>query len=140
MGFYIECPSPHGKAGWIVGNYQGEMLSGVPASYRDIPEGKALIVVVDNEIFEAAGFCSGEQEFAVFADPQDLRPKMWLLIGRTEAELASGYHRPAGSFPDYSVQDPQAVKDAAALVKASARPGETSRETVARITREGVPA
>jgi hypothetical protein len=137
MGYYIETPAVHGKAQWIADNYEGEKLTFLPASYSDIPEGKALIGIVDNGIFEAAGFCFSEQEFATFADPQDHRPKTWVLIGRTEAELASGFFRPQGSFPDYSVLDPQSVKDAAAKVRANARAGENSRETVARMSREG---
>jgi len=38
-----------------------------------------LICVVDNGLFEAAGYCYSEEEFKVFNDPNDWRPKTWLV-------------------------------------------------------------
>jgi hypothetical protein len=112
MGYYIEAPEVHGKVQWIVDNYDGKVVA-LPASYDAIPEGKGLIVVVDNGIFEAAGFAYSEEEFRVFSNISDYRPKTWLLIDRAVAEVATGYRRGPGSLPYYRVLDPAAVKEEA---------------------------
>lgn len=57
MGYYIQTPENKNKAGQIVKLYNGEELSEMPEKYEDIPEGKALIVVVSNVSFDAALFC-----------------------------------------------------------------------------------
>jgi hypothetical protein len=114
VGYYIEVPSNHGKARLIIAGealmrdgtgaivtappYKAAGLPYPPASFAEIPEGSALICVVDNGIFEAAGFCYDEREFAAFTDPGDTRPKEWLLMDRGTAEICSGYRNrhPAG--------------------------------------------
>ena len=92
MGYYIEIPgSNFNKAATIVREHGGELLSESPTSYAAIPVGKALIVVVDNGYFEAAGFCYNECEFRVFASPQEFRPRQYVLLDRVTAEQLSGY-------------------------------------------------
>jgi hypothetical protein len=46
-----------------------------------------LICVVDNGLFEAAGYCYSEDEFRAFTDPTDHRPKVWLVHPKAK-ELA----------------------------------------------------
>jgi hypothetical protein len=92
VGHYIQTPGAnHGKAAIIAYDHSGEILRDQPRSYAGIPEGKALIVVVDNGAFEAAGFCFNEEEFKAFTLPYDLRPKQYGLIDRAKAEKLSGY-------------------------------------------------
>lgn len=110
MGYYIEAPVLHGKAQYLAQAYDAELLDAAPASYDAIPEGKGLVVVVDNGIFEAAGFCYSEDEFAEFTRPGERRPRTFVLMDRKVAEIASGFNREPGSFPDYSVKDPEVVK------------------------------
>jgi len=112
VGYYIETPTTHGKADYLTAHYDAQVVDR-PASYAGIPEGKALIVVVSNGIFEAAGFAYSEREFDAFVNPSDQRPKTFLLMDRREAELASGYNREQGSMPDFSVRNPQEVRRAA---------------------------
>jgi hypothetical protein len=101
MGHYIETMSAHGKAATILAKVPGTTrVQGTPR-WEDLPEGKAYICVVDNYIFEAAGFAYSEAEFNVFADPKDSRPKEWLIMDRVKAEELSGFNNPGG-FPDYS--------------------------------------
>jgi hypothetical protein len=38
-----------------------------------------LICVVENAMFDAAGFAYNEEEFDEFNDPNDHRPKRWLV-------------------------------------------------------------
>jgi hypothetical protein len=92
MGFYIEAPSPKDKAAFLVKEHGAELLFPSPESLSDLPEDKALVVVVDNGIFEAAAFCYSDAELEAFKmTPMDLRPRTWLLMDREKAEELSGY-------------------------------------------------
>lgn len=134
MGYYIEAPAVHGKAGYLVMTYGAERVTR-PASFASIPEGKALVMVIDNGIFEAAGFIYSEREFEDVVS-SDGRPREFLYMDRLTTELLSGYHRPNGSMPNYSVLDPASVKAAVARVKAEAKDGETVPETLKRLAEE----
>lgn len=92
MGFYIQVPENKDKAKQIEVEYNGTIIP-PPSSFSEIPLDKALIVVVDNEFFEAAGYAYNEQEFLEFTDPNDPRPKQFVLIDRLKAEQLSGYER-----------------------------------------------
>jgi len=98
MGFYIEVPENTNKAEQIRDLYGGEIVQTVPLDYSKIPEGKALIVVVDNGLFEAAGFCFNEPEFRVFTDILELRPRKFVYLDRDKAEELSGFK---GSWADH---------------------------------------
>lgn len=89
MGYYIEVPESRRKAAQLA-EIHGAQIVPRPASFDDIPSDKALICVVDNRIFEAAGHCYSPAEFAAFAH-DDGRPKQWLLMDRGKAEKLSGY-------------------------------------------------
>jgi hypothetical protein len=92
MGYYIETKTSFNKAEIICRDYNGTKIS-KPLSFTEVPADKGLIVIVDNGMFEAAGFCYNEREFAEFSDPLDTRPKSWVLIDRARAEELSGYKR-----------------------------------------------
>ena len=94
MGFYIQVPEHFGKAEQIEALYDG-MIIPKPNSFDLIPLNMALIVVVRNQQFEAAGFAYDEEEFVAFTDPGDLRPKKFVLINRVMASELSGYSRNA---------------------------------------------
>lgn len=116
MGYYIETPVLHGKAAWLAENYDAELLDCAPASFADVPDEQALVMVVDNGIFEAAGYVFSKDEFGQVVDT-DPRPRQYLLMDKITVELLSGYGR-AGGFPDYRVYDPESVKAAVAARKA----------------------
>jgi len=88
MGFYIEDPA-NGKAKFIETKYDG-MIIPQPTSFDKVPESMALICVVDNGSFEAAGYCFDEREFGAFTHP-DPRHKTWLLMNKKKAEELSGF-------------------------------------------------
>lgn len=106
MGFYIEVDSNRDKATKIVaggalakqengkwapfGAYAAEIVPLAPASFGDIPEDKALIVVVDNGLFEAAGYAYDDIEFAEFTNPRDRRPRTFVIMDKHAAEECSG--------------------------------------------------
>ena len=92
MGYYIEVPENKGKAQQIAELHGALILDKQPpfaAVAVEAPE-KAIICVVDNGMFEAAGFAYDEMEFNVFARP-DGRPKTWLIMDRNLACKLTGY-------------------------------------------------
>ena len=50
-----------------------------------------LVCVVENGMFDAAGYCYSEEEFKEFSNPTDLRPKRWIVY--LYAKEMSGYQR-----------------------------------------------
>lgn len=91
MGYYIQTSSNINKARAIADAYDGTVLSTPPPTFADVPEGKALIIVVSNPMFEAAAYVYDNGEFLAFTDPNDKRPKQYVLIDKELAEIASGY-------------------------------------------------
>ena len=89
MGRYIQGPQ-FGKANFIIATYGGEKLAKPPASFDDIPPGKALIVIVSNGLWEAAAFAYCDYEFRTFtSDSSDKRAKEYVLMDYDKAaELA----------------------------------------------------
>ena len=89
MGSYINTPSNKGKTEFIIKTYCGILLPLPPNSFADIPEGKALVVVVDNGHFQAAGYAYSEGEFRVFTDPNEKRHRDYILLDKVTAELVA---------------------------------------------------
>ena len=87
MGYYIQTGTLHGKARAIAEAHNGEIVS-APKQWSDIPADKALVCVVDNGPFEAAGVCVDEQEFESFVltpDSGRQRPRDYVLLDRAKA-------------------------------------------------------
>lgn len=93
MGYYIEVPKNHNKAQQLVDLYKAERLPVAPNSINDVPEGKAVVVVVENLAFDAAGYCYDDRELADFKEPDHgwQRPRTWLLMDKKLTEKLSGY-------------------------------------------------
>ena len=62
MGYYIETDSNRNKADYLLKNYNAVEIDR-PIYFQEIPEDMALLVVVDNGMFEAAAFAYDENEF-----------------------------------------------------------------------------
>lgn len=116
MGYYIEAPVLHGKAAWLADNYEVTRLPHAPASFSEVPEDKALVMVIANPMFEAAGYVYSQREFDDVVDT-DMRPREFLLMDKLTVELLSGYDREGGGMPDYRVKDPESVKTAVTEMK-----------------------
>ena len=89
MGYYINVPASHGKAAQLEDMHGGEILPSQP-EYGSWPAGKALIVVVHDAFFEAAGYAYDEAEYRAFTDPSDTRPRQFVLMDKARAEVLSG--------------------------------------------------
>lgn len=86
MGYYIEVPEHFGKADQLRALYGAEP---VESAYPP-PEGKTLVCVVDNGWMEAAGVIYDSTEYKAFSDPDDPRPRTWLLLDTDKARDLSG--------------------------------------------------
>lgn len=89
MGYYIQVPGNHNKAAQLVQLFNAEIVP-KPHAFADVPEDKALICIIDNGMFEAAGLCYSEAEFECFADP-DERPHWWVLMNKDQAHKLTGF-------------------------------------------------
>jgi hypothetical protein len=85
MGFYINHDHkgnnlfPKGKTTQLAQIPNTILLDNPPKSFQEIPTNKALVCVVENSVFDAAGFCYDEREFEAFTAPT-LRKRNWLLM------------------------------------------------------------
>ena len=89
MGYYIQTPHNKGKAKYIAEKYGGTIVD-TPPSFENISPDKAIICVVDNGGFEAAGFCFSQSELHDFSY-FDGRPRTWVIIDRKKACELTGY-------------------------------------------------
>lgn len=89
MGYYIQGPN-FGKKNYIIKNHGGEEIP-QPANFSEVPAGKALVCVVHNFNFEAAGHAFSAQEFDAMVNDGTGRKKEWLLMDAALVErLTSG--------------------------------------------------
>jgi hypothetical protein len=92
MGYYIEVPRNKEKAVYLIAEHGAE-LTAQPAAFTDVPAHRALVVVVDNGLFEAAGYAYDEREFQAFTQPGDHRPKQFLLMDKAKVRELTGTTR-----------------------------------------------
>ena len=90
MGYYIQTKGPLLKAMQLCTDHDAENI-GRPSSFAEVPDGKALICVVQNGPFDAAALVHDEREFVEFSDPTDPRPKDWLIMDKELAHKLAGY-------------------------------------------------
>lgn len=91
MGYYIQGPAL-GKTEFIISEYGAREVIQEEARevvYNSTDEG--VVCIIDNTVFEAAGFCYDPAEFAAFAEDASGRPKRWLVMDRKKAAELSGY-------------------------------------------------
>lgn len=88
MGYYIETPLSKNKVTQLQKLYKAEIVT-VP-NWSEIPEGKALICVIQNGLFDAAAYCYDQMEFDEFR--VDCRIKDWLLMDKELVEKLTGFN------------------------------------------------
>lgn len=86
MGRYIQTgAAAKNKAAIICEEFGGEIVTVEQAEQlMSDPESVAIVCVVDNGPFEAAGYCYSLDEFKEFSSPGDHRPKTWIAIQDVE--------------------------------------------------------
>lgn len=95
MGFYIQTPTAKGKAAQLVALH-GAIEVDRPATLEAVPEGKALVCVVENGPFDAAALVYNSSELEEFSQPSDPRLRTWLVVDKTWAYAAAGYTETEG--------------------------------------------
>jgi hypothetical protein len=90
MGFQLPGPTK-GKVDHLISTYGAERLAQPPKAFHDIPEGKALICVVDTVTYETASYCFSAAELALLNDATDFRPRTWLLMDKDGTERLSRF-------------------------------------------------
>ncbi len=89
MGYYInyvngkELPAI-GKASKLIS--EGAVIVGTPTEFQE-----NLVCVVENGFFDAAAYAYDEREMTEFNDPNDYRPKTWLIV--PDADKLSGFNK-----------------------------------------------
>lgn len=87
MGYYLQTPGQsHNKAHALVAKYGGEFIPEPPDSLSEVPDDYAVVCVVDNGPFEAAGLAYSDQELQEFAsaDHGRQRSRQWILLKNKE--------------------------------------------------------
>ena len=90
MGFYLQGPNL-GKADYLVLNEGARRVTKEDALEALKKGVEAVVCVVSNYAFEAAGYCYSEREFEAFCDPSDARQKEWLVMDLKTVEELTGY-------------------------------------------------
>lgn len=93
MGYYINTNVNRGKTKFIIDNYGGKLVGFAIAEIAMTDPATAVIVVMDNGLFEAAGYAFNQDEFKKFTYPDDTRRKQFILMDKIMAEKLSGYDR-----------------------------------------------
>lgn len=89
MGYYVETEGHHQKAEKIAAEHGGTVVSFVQAKEAMNDKTKAVIVTVNNGMFEAAGFAYDLKEFEAFTD--FARPTNFVVIDRQKAKELTGF-------------------------------------------------
>jgi|SRR5260370_30788117 hypothetical protein len=89
MGFQLPGPTK-GKVEHLIETYVAERLAKPPKAFHHIPEGKALICVVDTVTYETAYYCFSAAEMISLKET-DFRRHTWLLMDRRTAEELSKF-------------------------------------------------
>ncbi len=90
MGFYIEGPSI-GKTEHLIATHGAREVdkAGAAAAMKDATKG--VIAIKRNAVFEAAGYCFSDGEFAAFTEPTDHRPTRFVVMDKATAERLSDF-------------------------------------------------
>lgn len=92
MGYYIRTNGNHDKAEELMQLYPETEGPRIPPDFTSISQDKAVVCVVDNGVFEAAGLCYDEEEFNAF-NQEDGRDRKWLIMDKGLAYNLAGYKK-----------------------------------------------
>jgi hypothetical protein len=79
MGIYVQVPSIHYKANWLVEKAKAQRIE-QPTLYPEAPEGMTLVCVVENGPFDAAAIVYDKGEFLEFTRKSERRKRHWLWV------------------------------------------------------------
>lgn len=88
MGYYIDVDSKGNRLN-ACGKTEALIADGAKRVTGTLKFQPNLVCVVENGMFDAAGFCYSQSEFEAFNNPRDYRYKTWLIY--EHAAKLSGY-------------------------------------------------
>lgn len=91
MGYYIEVPDNFGKMAQLKNLHGAIQVSKDEAAQSLDDPDKAVVVVMHNGFFEAAGFAYSRAEFDAFTDPSDSRRKEFAIMDRSLVKRLTKY-------------------------------------------------
>ena len=90
MGLYIN-PPDQSKEDWLANNAKSMHCTPPAKARQNLGDGETVVVcLVVNGGFTAAGVAFNDRELRDFADPNDQRPKVWLLVPVEKVEEVTG--------------------------------------------------
>jgi len=95
MGRYVETPNSRGKAEYLIEEHGATQIPREEAEeiVSDPKSKYAVIVVLNNVMFEAAGYAYDKQELGRFLAPDDPRPKVCLAMDKKVVQQLTGCTR-----------------------------------------------
>jgi hypothetical protein len=95
MGFYVETPNSRGKAEYLIEEHDAVHITREEAEeiVSDPKSEYAVIVVLNNVMFEAAGYAYDKRELGHFLAPDDPRPKVCLAVDKKVVQKLTGCTR-----------------------------------------------
>lgn len=90
MGFYIQGPN-NLKADYLIQNHQAKVVSQTDAKMLVEKDEEAVVCVVENGPFDAAGLAFNLRELEAFTLDSDPREKTFLVMNKEKAHELAGY-------------------------------------------------
>lgn len=85
MGIYLQCPEAKGKVDFLIREHKAQELVGAtPLTLPEKDSGMEVVCVIDNGLFEAAGFAYSSRELQEFVFDGTSRPRRFLLVPSEE--------------------------------------------------------
>lgn len=99
MGYYIQTPMTIEKVDYLKNRHGAKEIE-CPGSLNEIPyEDKALVMVVDNVIFEAAGYIYDDNELKrALPTRKDQRKRTWLLMDKEWVENVTHFKKGKNTY------------------------------------------
>lgn len=88
MGCYIN-PKNNGDKEYWLNSHGTKIVRENIDSFKDRPEGKLPVILLDNGLFHAAGVAFSQEEWEVFSNPSDSRPKKYFYVPISELKEVS---------------------------------------------------
>jgi SAM-dependent MidA family methyltransferase len=116
MGYYIEVPHNRDKAQQLRTLHGATDVDLTWNAWDSVTEGKTLICVVENPLFDAAAIIYSKDEYKAFSGAvgSDLRRKTWLLLDTAKVlELCPSVGRVLdGPYPEAALDRGMALCEA----------------------------
>jgi hypothetical protein len=101
MGYYIQTPMRLQKVGYLKNHYGAVEIPRPNCSSLVVivPEGQGLVCVIENVMFDAAGYIYDDNELRrALPTATDKRKRTWLVFNKEKIEYLSGFIKDEAIF------------------------------------------